>query len=79
MERKDLHCDHECRFDCTLLTEALRRESTLGKFYEQILEDCDCPDVRAFVTELADKRRESINRIVTKINQLYSSFDPAGV
>ncbi|HEY4613735.1 MAG TPA: hypothetical protein VII11_12185 [Bacteroidota bacterium] len=79
MEQKRLQCDHECRFDCTLLTEALKRESELGHFYEQLLDECDYPDVRAFVSELAEKRRESINTMVAKLNRMYSSFDPSGV
>jgi hypothetical protein len=79
MERQNNFCDHECRYDCALLTEALRRESELGKFYDQLLAQCDYPDVRTFVAALGEKRRESINQIVAKINQYYSSFDPAGV
>jgi rubrerythrin len=59
--------------------EALRRESELGKFYDEILRRCDKPDVRAFIAELAEKRRERINQTVAQINRLYSSFDPAGV
>lgn len=74
-----IQCDHECRYDCAMLTEALRRESELGKFYDQILQQCDEPDVRAFIAELAEKRRACINQIVEQINRLYSSFDPAGV
>lgn len=74
-----IHCDHECRYDCALLTEAMRRESELGKFYDEILRQCDEPDVRAFITELTEKRRECINKIVEQINRLYSSFNPAGV
>jgi hypothetical protein len=79
MVQAGLHCDHECRYDCTLLTEALRRESELGKFYDSILEQCNEPDVRAFILELAERRRVWIGQIVSKINHLYSSFDPAGV
>jgi hypothetical protein len=74
-----IQCDHECRYDCGLLTEALRRESELGKFYDEILRQCDEPDVRAFIGELVEKRRECINKIIEQINRLYSSFDPAGV
>ena len=79
MERQEQLCDHECRYDCALLTEALRRESELGKFYDQLQAQCDYPDIRNFVAALVEKRRESINQIVTRINQNYSSFDPAGV
>ncbi len=79
MKRQEHFCDHECRYDCALLTEALRRESELGKFYDQILTQCDYPDIRTFVAALVEKRRESINQIVTRINKNYSSFDPAGV
>ncbi|HXG37271.1 MAG TPA: hypothetical protein VNL36_00730 [Bacteroidota bacterium] len=76
---RQIQCDHECRYDCALLTEALRRESEMGKFYDQILQQCDEPDVRAFIAELMEKRRSCINQIVEQINRLYSSFDPAGV
>jgi hypothetical protein len=74
-----IQCDHECRYDCALLTEALRRESELGKFYDQMLQQCNEPDVRAFIVELIEQRRKCINQIVEQLNRLYSSFDPAGV
>ena len=79
MEQPQLRCDHECRYDCSLLTEALRRESELGKFYDQLLAQCDYPDVREFIAEIAEQRRESMSQIVSRINQFYSTFDPSGV
>lgn len=69
-----------------MLNEALRRETTLLRFYEQIILQCDYPDVHAFVRDLAEQRSQSILRIVGKLNEIQarsqamdgvmSSFEP---
>lgn len=78
MTTQELDCDHTCPRDCALLNEALCREEALGIFYDWVLAQCDYPDVRSFVEDLAKEQRASIRRLEAKINQLYSSYNPAG-
>ncbi len=70
MNSHELNCAHACRDTCALLNEALRREMALLQFYEQIVQQCDYPDVHAFVGDLAEQRSNSILRIVAKLNEL---------
>jgi hypothetical protein len=53
-----------------MLNEALKRESTLLQFYEQIADQCDYPDVKAFIQDLIDARRKPIVQIVSKLNEI---------
>lgn len=53
-----------------MLVEALRRETALIQYYEQLLAECDYPDVNKFVNELAEERRAAISQIVDKLNQI---------
>lgn len=71
-------CEHTCPRDCTFLNEALRHEQAMALFYDWLLTQCDYPDAKAFVEDLAKEQHESIHRIETMINRLYSSFNPAG-
>lgn len=81
-----LECAHACRNSCAMLNEALRRETALLQFYEQIILQCDYPDVHAFIRDLAEQRSHSLLRIVGKLNELQarsqamdgvmSSFEP---
>lgn len=87
MNTESFRCDHACRNTCATLSEALRAETKLVEFYEQIMAECDYPEIRRFVRELVEERRKSILRIVQKLNEMYArgeimdgvgaSFDPA--
>ncbi len=89
MKHDELVCGHDCRNACALLNEAMRRESDMVKFYDELLAQCDYPDIHAFVRDLSEERSKSILRIVQKVNEMesrsrildgvISSFDPAGV
>ncbi len=81
-------CAHNCRNACALLNEAMKRESEMVKFYDEILAECDYPDIHAFVREISEERSKVILRMVQKVNEMQSrgqildgvisSFDPAG-
>lgn len=89
MKHDDMVCAHDCRNACALLNEAMRRESEMVRFYDDVLAQCDYPDIHAFVRDLSEERSKSILRIVQKVNEMQSrsqildgvisSFDPAGV
>jgi hypothetical protein len=53
-----------------MLNEALRRETGLLQFYEQIVKECDYPDIHTFVRNLAEERRKPILEIVAKLNEV---------
>jgi hypothetical protein len=70
MTKHEFECAHACRNTCAMLNEALRKETALLQFYEQIILQCDYPDVHAFVRDLAEQRSQSLLRIVNKLNEL---------
>ncbi len=70
MTRPEPECTHACRDTCAMLNEALLQETALLKFYEQIILQCDYPDVRAFIHDLSEQHSRSILRIVAKLNEL---------
>lgn len=88
-QSEETFCVHNCRNACALLNDAMKRESEMVKFYDQILAECDYPDIHGFVRELSEERSKAILRIVQKVNEMQSrgqildgvisSFDPAGV
>jgi len=70
MNDHEIRCAHACRNTCAMLNEALRRETAALQFYEQIVAQCDYPDVRAFIEELVEQRSRAILRIISKLNEL---------
>ncbi|MEX0602712.1 MAG: hypothetical protein WD295_05175, partial [Bacteroidota bacterium] len=72
MNLDDLRCAHTCRNSCTMLNEALSRETALVQFYERLMGECDYPEVQAFIREMVEERSRSILRIVGKLNELHA-------
>ncbi|HEY4611704.1 MAG TPA: hypothetical protein VII11_01840 [Bacteroidota bacterium] len=70
MDENDIRCAHACRNTCAMLNEALRRETAVLRFYEQLVLECDYPDIRSFVEELVEQRSRAVLRIVAKLNEL---------
>lgn len=68
--QESFECHHTCRNTCESLNEALRRETALVQFYESIAQECDYPDVQAFLQELIEQRRKPIVQIVSKLNEI---------
>jgi hypothetical protein len=40
------------------------------RFYEQVMKDCDYPDVNSFVRDLLEERSRTVIRIMQKLNEL---------
>lgn len=88
MIKENMKCGHTCRNACAMLNEALREETSLVRFYEEVMSQCDYPDVHQFVKDLVEERSRSAIRILQKLNELraraevmdgvISSFDPSG-
>jgi hypothetical protein len=54
-----------------MLNEALRKETSIVRFYEGILDECNMPEVRGFVTDLVEEKREAVLRIIQKLNEIH--------
>ena len=70
MNLETLRCEHQCRNTCAMLTAALAEETIVVRFYQQILSQCDEPDVRNFVRSLVEERSASVIRIMQKLNEI---------
>jgi rubrerythrin len=71
MIENELKCGHACRNTCAMLNEALRKETSIVRFYEGILDECNMPEVKSFVTDLVEEKREAILRIIQKLNEIH--------
>ncbi|HTY38718.1 MAG TPA: hypothetical protein VMH23_16480 [Bacteroidota bacterium] len=88
MSELNVKCAHACRATCAMLSEALREESEMVRFYETLGKECNYPDVNAMVQELIESRSKSVLMINQKLNELraraeiidgvISSYDSAG-
>jgi hypothetical protein len=86
MGPEGVECRHDCRLTCAMLNEAMREEAMMVRFYEKVMNECDYPDVHAFVKELVEERSRDVLRINQKLNEIrargrmtdgvISSFDP---
>ncbi len=86
MSGNEYHCPKICKNTCNSLNEALRKETAAVKFYEDALEGCNQPEIKNFITEIAEARRAEILKIIQKLNEIHargqitdgliSSFNP---
>ena len=70
MNLDTLHCEHQCRNTCAMLTAALAEETMVVRFYQQVLTQCDEPDVHKFVRTLLEERSASVICIMQKLNEI---------
>lgn len=88
MNEFNVKCAHACRNTCAMLSQALREESEMVRFYGKLTAQCDYPDVHDMLNELIELRSKSVLMINQKLNELQaradiidgvmSSYDPAG-
>lgn len=72
MSETEIKCGHACRNSCAVLNEALRKETASVRFYEGVFEQCNAPDIRAFIIELIDEKRNDILKIIQKLNEIHA-------
>ena len=72
MKENEIKCMHACKDTCAVLNEALRKEASLVRFYEGILDECNLPEVRSFITDTIEEKRKSILRIIQKLNEIHA-------
>jgi hypothetical protein len=71
MAENEPKCGHTCRNTCAMLNEALRKETSIIRFYESILDECNMPEVQSFVTDLVEEKREAVLKIIQKLNEIH--------
>ncbi len=72
MKENEVKCVHACKNTCAMLNEALRKEAAIVRFYEGMLDDCNLPEVRSFITETVEEKRKGILRIIQKLNEIHA-------
>jgi len=72
MKSKEINCLHACKNTCAMLNEALRKEASIVRFYESISDECNYPQVRNFIQELIEEKRNGILQIIQKLNELHA-------
>ncbi|MBA4251577.1 MAG: hypothetical protein C0442_07630 [Chlorobiaceae bacterium] len=55
-----------------MLNEALRKETSSVRFYESVFEECNTPEVRNFLSDIIDARRQEILKIIQKLNEIHA-------
>lgn len=72
MKKAEVNCIHACKNSCAMLNEALRKETELIRFHEAILEECSYPEIREFITEITEAKRDLVLRIIQKLNEMHA-------
>jgi hypothetical protein len=70
MNGEEMQCDHACRNTCVSLTDALQQETGLVRFYEQVITQCEDPEIRKFTRALAEDHSAAVIRIMQKLNEI---------
>jgi len=72
MKENEVKCMHACKNTCAMLNEALRKEAALVRFYEGMLDECNLPEVRSFLTDTIEEKRKGILKIIQKLNEIHA-------
>lgn len=72
MKENEVKCMHACKNTCAMLNEALRKEAAIVRFYENMLEQCNLPEVSSFVQESIEEKRQGILKIIQKLNEIHA-------
>lgn len=68
----DFNCNHACRNSCASLNEALRKETASVRYYERVFDECNSPEIRTFLGEIIEERRQDILKIIQKLNEIHA-------
>ncbi|MCX6138257.1 MAG: hypothetical protein NTV54_12255 [Ignavibacteriales bacterium] len=70
MKDETLRCERACRDTCSTLNDAFHQETALVHLYEQILSNCDDPEIKQFTRELAEVHGAAALGIMQKLNEI---------
>jgi hypothetical protein len=68
-------CDRLCAKFCGALEEALRRESTSLEYYENIIAECDFPEIRMYFQRFVVEREALIASLQQKMDEIQIERD----
>jgi len=72
MKENEVSCAKACKNTCSMLNEALRKEAAIVRFYENMLDQCNMPEVISFVQESIEEKRQGILKIIQKLNEIHA-------
>ncbi len=72
MNTAQVRCQKNCKNTCSMLNEALRKETASVQFYEEVLDQCNSPEVRNLFVEMIEQRRAEILIIIQKLNEIHA-------
>jgi rubrerythrin len=67
---QDIICAKNCRNTCTMLEEAMREETTLVRFYERVLAQCQTPELQTLFREILEERSGAILKMMRQLNEI---------
>ncbi len=73
MADTEYHCGHNCKNTCSMLNEALRKETAAIRFYESVYDECATPEVKNFLGDIVEKRRNEVLKIIQKLNEIHAN------
>jgi rubrerythrin len=73
MAEAEYQCGHNCKNTCSMLNEALRKETAAIRFYESVYDECVTPEVKTFLGDIVEKRRAEILKIIQKLNEIHAN------
>jgi rubrerythrin len=70
MGKGKAECEHSCRNTCAKLNEALQDELKKIEFYEAALVECDEPEIKKFIKEIAEEHRRLATRLSDRLSEI---------
>ncbi|GAB1350427.1 hypothetical protein MASR1M107_26420 [Ignavibacteriales bacterium] len=70
MTQKEFNCNKICKNSCASLQEALRKETATVTFYENMMDECNSPEISEFLSGIIESRRSEMLKIIQKLNEV---------
>lgn len=73
----EINCKHTCDGQCEALENIYLQETEALHRYEKLIEMCDYPDVRTFLSDLLREKQNFHTRIAAKLEELQIQSETA--